>query len=276
MNIKIVADSGSNLYTFPGVDFVSVPLKILAGDKEYVDDIHLNTTQMVEELAAYKGRSGTSCPNVGEWLEAFGDGEAIFTIAITKALSGSHNAAVQAKQVYQEQHPDRKVCNLDTLSAGPEMVLIAEKIRELAGQGLSFEDIQQQVEAYMQKTHLLFMLESVENLAKNGRVSPLVAKAVGFLNIRIVATASSEGTISQLHKARGEKKGLDILVKEMKARGYCGGKVRIANSSNPQAAGTLKGMLESEFPQADVTIAPCGGLCSYYAENGGLMVGFES
>lgn len=272
---KIVADSSANLYTLDGADFASVPLKILAGDKEYVDGPELDVDQMVEELGAYKGSSSTSCPNVGDWLDAFGDAEEVFTAAITRNLSGSHNAALQAAQAYQEEHPDRKVCCLDTLTAGPEVVLILEKLRDLCAQELSFQEIQEQIAQYMTHTHLLFMLESLDNLAKNGRVSPLVAKAVGFLNIRIIATASEEGTIQQLHKARGEKRGMETLLKEMKARGFTGGKVRIAHSSNPQAAGILKGLLESEFPGLDISTAPCGGLCSFYAENGGLLVGFE-
>lgn len=275
MNIKIVADSSANLLTFEGVPYASVPLKIVTDEKEYVDDAALDTTVMLEELAAYKGRSGTSCPNVGDWLEAFGDAEYVFAVAITSNLSGCYNASVQAKEVYEEQHPGRKVCTLDSLSTGPEMVMIVEKLKELIDEGLPFEEIEERIREYMKHTHLMFMLESLDNLAKNGRVSPLVAKAVGFLNIRIVGKASEEGTLQQLHKARGEKKGLEVLVKEMHSMGFTGGKVRIAHSSNPQAAGTLKAVLEELFPDVQVEIAPCGALCCFYAEHGGLLVGFE-
>lgn len=275
MNIKIAADSAANLWTLEGADYASVPLKIVTDEREYVDGPQLDTALMMEELAAYKGRSGTSCPNVGDWLEAFGEAEEVFTVAITKNLSGCHNAAVQAKEVYEEAHPGRRVCNLDTLTAGPEEVLIVEKLKELINEGLSFDEIEAKITEYMQHTHLGFMLESLDNLAKNGRVSPLIAKAVGFLNIRIVGKASDEGTLQQLHKCRGEKKGMEALVKEMKSMGYAGGKVRIAHSSNPQAAGALKGILAEEYPAADIRIDPCGGLCCFYAENGGLLVGFE-
>lgn len=275
MNMKICADSSANMLTFEGVPYESVPLKIVTDEKEYVDDANLDTDLMMEELAAYKGRSGSSCPNVGEWLEAFGDAEGVFTVAMTSNLSGCFNASVQAREVYEEQHPDRKVCNLDSLSTGPEMMLIVEKLKELMDLGLSFEEIEAQIRAYQHKTHLLFMLESLDNLAKNGRVSPLIAKAVGFLNIRIVAKASDEGTIQQAHKARGEKKGMETLLKEMKAMGFMGGKVRIAHSCNPQAAGTLKALIEETAPDAQVQIVPCGGLCCFYAEHGGVLVGFE-
>lgn len=275
MNIKIVADSSANLPAFSGIAYASVPLKIVTDEKEYVDDANLNTEEMLRELEAYKGRSGTSCPSVGDWLEAFGDAEYVFTIAITSNLSGSHNAAVQAKEVYEEKHPGRRVCCLDSLSTGPEMVLIAEKIRELAEQGLDFDTIEARVREYMQKTHLLFCLESMENLAKNGRVSKVVAKAAGILGIRVLGKASDVGTLQQLHKCRGEKKALEATLEEMENHGFTGGKVRIAHGLNEAAAEALLRLIRSAHPDIEATIVPLGGLCCFYAERGGFMIGFE-
>lgn len=275
MNMKIVADSSSNLHPLAGENVAVVPLKIVTDQREFADDTALNTADMLEYIEGYKGRSGTSCPNVGEWLEAFGDAEEIFTVAITSNLSGCHNAAQQAANVYLEQHPERKVCCLDTLSTGPEMALIVEKLQELMAQGLAFAQIEEQIREYMRQTHLLFVLKSVENLAKNGRVSPLIAKAVGFLNIHIVGMASAEGTLQQMHKARGEAKGLRTLVSEMEKQGYCGGKVRITHCFNEGAAWELRELIRTIAPDADITIAPSGGLCCYYAERGSVMVGFE-
>ena len=275
MNIKIVADSSANLFSLPGTDYASVPMKIVTDEKEFVDDGHLDSAEMMAYLEKDKGRSGSSCPNVHDWLEAFGEGENIFTLAISRSMSGSHNSALQAKEVYEEEHPDRKVCCLDTLTAGPEMLLIIEKIQELAAQGLSFLEMKVKLKAYMNTTHMNFMLSSVKNLAKNGRVNPLIAKAVGILNIHIVGQASDSGTFQQEHKCRGEKKGLDALYALMKKNGYKGGKVRINHSFNESAALALKNMVLQEYPEADIAVAPTAGLCSYYAEQGGLMVGLE-
>ena len=275
MNVKIVADSSANLPKLSGVDYASVPLKIVTDEKEYVDDETLDTAVMVAELEAYKGRSGTSCPNVGEWLEAFGDAENVFTIAITSNLSGCHNAAVQAKTVYEEQHPGRRVCCLDSLSTGPEMVLIAENLVELIDAGLDFDAIEAQIREYMKKTHLLFSLESLDNLAKNGRVSKVVAKAAGILGIRIVGKASDVGTLQQMHKCRGEKKALQTILEEMEKHGFTGGKVRIAHGLNENGAKNLLELIRSAYPNIEATIVPFTGLCCFYAERGGVMVGFE-
>ena len=275
MNIKIVADSSSNLFSLDGIAYESVPLKLVTDQKEFVDDENLDCAAMMDYLGSYKGRSGSSCPNVGEWLEAFGDTQYVFTLAISKAMSGSHNSALQAKEAYEEEHPDRKVCCLDTLTTGPELILVAEKIRQLAGENLSFPELERQVKAYLASTRMAFMLSSVDNLAKNGRVSPLIAKAVGFLNIRIVGRASDEGTFQQEHKCRGEKKGVTVLYNLLKENNYAGGKVHINHVFNEGAALALRELILADYPHADIAVTPTTGLCSFYAEKGGIMVGFE-
>ncbi len=275
MNYKIICDSSSNLRP-AAAHLATVPLKIVTDKKEYTDDETLDVASMLLELESYKGRSGTSCPNVADWLEAFGEAQWVFAVAITSNLSGSYNAAVQAKQAYEEEHPDRRVCCLDTLSTGGEMVLIQEKLEQLIAQGLSFDEVEAAIREYMHHTHLGFMLERMDNLAKNGRVSPIVAKACGILNIRIVGCASDVGTLQPDHKCRGTKKALETIVKDMVEKGYQGGKVILDHVYNPDAAQALKEKILAQFPDADVRIGLCGGLCCFYAEQGGLLVGYES
>lgn len=275
MTYKIVVDSSANLRAFSDVPFASVPLKIVTDQREFSDDASLDTEQMLTYLEEYKGRSGTSCPNVGDWLEAFGDAERIFVVAITSNLSGCYNAAVQAKQVYEQTYPDRKVCALDTLSTGPEMMLIAEKLRQLIVEGLEFAEIEIRIREYMTHTHLLFCLESLNNLARNGRVSALVAKAVGILGIRIVGKASDVGTLQSMYKCRGQAKGLRTVATELKAMGYRGGKIRIAHCRNEEGANHLAALIWADFPDCDLQIGQCAGLCCFYAERGGILLGFE-
>lgn len=276
MKFKIVSDSSSNIFSFPGVSFASVPLKINTAEAEYVDDENLDLANMVRQLQEYKGKSGTSCPNVNDWIEAFGDAEYVFAVTITSNLSGSCASALQAKAIYEENHPGAKVFVVDTLSTGPEMRLIMERIREWIDEKLPFEQIKEKIKEYQKRTHLLFSLESLTNLARNGRVSPAVAKIAGVLGIRVVGCASEVGTLQQLHKCRGEKKALETLFQEMKDRGFIGGRTRIAHCFNPEAAAKLKEAILRAFPKCDIHIEPATALCSFYAEQGGLLVGFES
>lgn len=276
MTYKIVSDSASNVLQFTGAPFASVPLKIITTQAEFTDDANLNVASMVEQVKNTKGKSGTSCPNIYEWIKAFGDADCVFAVTITSNLSGSCAAAKQAAEEYCQKKPGAKAYVIDTLSAGPEMRLIIEQLAAWIGEGLSFEEICEAVKAYMKRTHLLFSLESLTNLARNGRVNPAVAKIAGVLGIRIVGAASEVGTLQQLHKCRGEKKALETIVEEMTGRGFAGGKVRIAHCLNLQAAEDLKARICSAFPESNVELEQTTGLCSFYAELGGLMIGFES
>lgn len=187
MKKRIVSDSGVNIRTLDRrTDFVTVPLKISTDEKEFVDDINLDVQEMVLYMKNYKGRSGTACPSVTDWLEAFGDAEEIICFTITSELSGSYNAACIAKDDYEAEHPERHVFIVDTLSAGPEMLLLIEKTAELITQQAEFDVICDTLVKYKQQTGLMFSLESLKNLANNGRVSSMVAKFADVLGIHVV------------------------------------------------------------------------------------------
>ncbi|MBR4072333.1 MAG: DegV family protein [Clostridia bacterium] len=275
MNFKIVTDSSSDILELNGVDFESAPLKIITAKKEYVDDKNLDVDSMVNELLNYKGKSSTSCPNREDWLDAFGDAENIFCITITGTLSGSYNSAVMAKAAYTEKFPNRNVFVFNTLTAGPEIALIIEKTAELISMGKSFDEIQKEIIEYSENTGLIFMLESMKNLANNGRVSPITAKMAGLLGIRVVGKASERGDLEPISKCRGEGKALEVMAEYIKKSGFKNGKIRIAHCLNENAANVLKELLEKEHPNTDIKIYPSRGLCSYYAEKGGMLVGFE-
>ncbi len=275
MSIKIVADSSADTLMLEGVSFGYAPLKILTEQKEYVDDAVLDVVDMTKELSRYSGKSSTACPGVGDWLAAFGEAERVFCVTITSNLSGSYNAACIAAKDYEEQHPGRRVFVLDSLSAGPELRLILEKLREFVRADMPYEDIVTAITAYKETTGLLFMLESMKNLANNGRVNPIVAKAAGFLGIRAVGKASDIGTLELLNKCRGEEKALQSMVENMKKLGYAGGRVRISHCSNESAAHALANKILARFGTSQIEIYPARGLCSFYAEQGGLLVGFE-
>lgn len=272
-NIKIVVDSSADLIRLEGADFASAPLKIVAGEKVYVDNEDIDACAFAEEMFRYNGESSTSCPNVTDWLSAFGDAEEIICMTITSNLSGTYNTACLAKRIYEEDHPDRRVEVIDTLSAGPEITLMAEKARDLIAEGKSLDEVVAAIRGY--KTELLFMLESMKNLANNGRVGKLAAKAAGLLGIRAVGRASDEGTLELLAKCRGGVRAIDTIVSYMKEYGFKGGCARIAHCLNENAARTLSEKIKKEFPKAKVIIGECRALCSFYAERGGMLVGFE-
>ena len=230
---------------------------------------------MATTLRTYKGKTSTSCPNIGDWLEAYEGADEIYAITITGTLSGSCNAAQLAAEEYQAEHPGAQVFVLDSLSTGAESRLLVERLAALIKAGKPFDTVCEEIRAYHEHTHLLFALESLANLARNGRVKPAVAAVARMLNIRVIGKASDVGELEVLCKTRGEHGALERLVLELKGHGYTDGKVIIAHCGNPAAAERLKHMVKAVFDGAKVDISECGGLCSYYAELGGLLVGYE-
>ena len=275
MNLKLITDSSANLRKLDGIPFSVTPLKIITAEKEYIDDETTDAAEMTADLAAYKGRSSTSCPNATDWAEAFGNAENIICITITSTLSGSYASALAAKSAILEQFPTRNIYVLDSGSTGPEMQLLLEKAKELSQNTQDFSEICKKLEEYKEKTELLFVLSSMKNLANNGRVSHTAAKLAGLLGIRAIGRASEQGDLQLLTKSRGEKKALQFVLDFMQQAGYRGGKVRIAHCLNEDAASSLRQMLQHTYRESSVEILPCTALCSFYAESGGLLIGFE-
>ena len=273
--MKIVADSSANLNTTADRSIVSVPLTLRTDEREFVDNEALDIKEMTDYLASYKGKSGSACPSSQDWVDAFGDAEEIYAIAITSNLSGSFNSLRIAKEEYEEEYPDRKVCIIDSLSAGPELKLVVEKIQEMKAAGKTFEEVSEAIAEYQNHTHLIFCLKSLNNLANNGRVNPAVAKIAGVLNIHVVGIAN-EGVLDQREKARGAKKALVAIDSLMKEFNYNGGKVIIDHCFNEKDANAVKEHILATYPNADVRLAETRGLCSFYAEVGGLMIGVEA
>lgn len=275
MRYKIIADSSADLMALDNCNYSSVPLKIITDQKEYIDDNALNVEGMITDLAAYSGRSRSSCPNVQDWKASFEDYDGVFCVTITSNLSGSCNSANLALNDYLAEAPEKKGLVIDTLSAGPEITLIIEKLRDLINQNIDFEEIKAKINEYKSKTHLIFSLESLRNLANNGRCSQAAATFAGLLGIRAIGKASLQGTLELTDKVRGSKKALATVFKNMLQTGYEGGKVRIHHCLNSEAALALKGMIKEKFPNASVLVEKTRGLCSFYAESGGLLIGFE-
>lgn len=276
MKYRIVSDSSSNLYHLHDISYTSVPLKVLTDNKEYIDNASLNPLDMLEDFKDYKGKSSTSCPNANEWLEAFGDGEIVFAITITSGLSGSFNAAMIAKKQYEEMYPERRVYVIDSLSTGPQMYLIIHKLAQLMKEEKDYIEIRNTIIDYTNKTHLMFSLSSLDNFARNGRISPALAKSASIFGIRVVGQASYEGKLEPIGFCRGQKKALKRLLQEMKSAGFKGGKVIISHTDNEKGALELAHLLREEFNNLSIKIMANGALCSYYAETGGILVGFES
>ena len=279
MKWKIIADSGCDYRTYesaaPDTSFVSVPLTIQIGETIYTDDAKLDTDKMMEDMYATTTASKSACPSPDDYMKAFEGADNIIVVTITGTLSGSHNSAQVAKKLYLEDHPATNIHVIDSLSAGGEVDLLVRKLHQLIAQDLDFDQVVEVITKYQEKTKLIFVLAKVDNLVKNGRLNKIIGTVVGLLNIRMVGQASDTGTLELLHKARGQKKAISTTFGEMLKAGYKGGHITIAHRRNEKFVEQLSALVHEKFANADIEVLPTSGLCSFYAEEGGLLIGYE-
>lgn len=272
---KLIVDSSSNMVNDPAHNVEVVPLTISFGGKDYIDDQNLNIQEFLSDMNKNQVAGKTTCPSIQAWLDALEGTEKAIIVTMTSGMSGTFSSALQAKNMYEEKHPSSQIIVVDSRSAGPELTIVLHGIEKMIQGDIRFVDLEEEIAEFRMHTHLLFILQSLHNLSLNGRVSPTVAKIAGLLKINLIGTASKDGKLEPLTKARGMKKAMRELLKYMKDDNYHGGEVIIDHCENEKDAETIKEKLQAEYPDAQITIRPMHGLCSFYAEEGGLMIGFN-
>ena len=277
MSWRIVCDSSCEIRTMdcrtPGVSFGLVPFKIRVGAREFVDLPTLSVRQMMQAMTDYKGGSATACPSPEEWAEQFLQADNIIAITISHNLSGSYNAAQSAREMVLDEYPDKNIFLLDTLSCAGALAEAAALADRLIGAGAGFEEVCRALTAHNDAGHILFALASFDNLAKAGRVSRVVGFIAGALNMRVLGRRTPDGKIDFFYKTRGETRVLAKILEQMDADGFdASHTVRISHCGNEKAAALLEHGIRAKWPQAEVAVTPCAGLCSFYAQDQGLIL----
>lgn len=287
MSWAIVADSSCNLRSIEASDesanYVTVPLVIHVGGVDYVDDENLDVHELNHIIAEEPEASSSSCPSAGVWAEQFRKYDNVIAITISASLSGSYEAATMARNIvldeYAREHEGvisgKNIHLVDSRAAGGKLeVLVTSLSRYLSNSEPTFDEAVAFIDNMEKKSQVLFSLSSYENLTKNGRMPRLAGTLASRLNIRVLGTASQEGTIKIVGPARGEKKMAKKIIASMEADGFSGGLVYIDHVENEPAALQLKQTILERWPESEIHILPCGALCSYYAENQGLIIGY--
>lgn len=278
MEWKIVTDTGSNIREIENlpedVEFDIIPLILHLDNKDYVDTKDIDTKELVKEVSK-SSKSSSACPAPGVYAETFQGADNVICFTISSELSGSYNSAELGRNIALEENSDANIHVFDTKSAGGEMDLLVQKALEFVKDGKEFQDVVQGLNTYHQNTYVGYMLKSIENLVKNGRVNKVIGGLVGLLNINVIGVRSEEGTIEMSNRARGEKRALKTFMKDLDENGFNGNVLEIGHVNNEPLAEKFAKMMTDKFPNTVVNIRPTSGLCSFYAEDGGLIVGYE-
>ena len=277
MSYKIIVDSCGELFDDMKADgrFQSVPLELEVDGYHVVDDESFDQLEFIRRVKESRHSPKSSCPSPQRYVEAYlGEAEHVYVVTLSGKLSGSYNSAELAKKLYLEEHRAKKIHVFDSCSASIGETLIAEKIQESEEAGKSFEEVVAETEKYIKDQQTFFVLETLETLRKNGRLSNLKAWVAGALNIKPVMGATPEGTICQLGQARGMTKALDYMVNEIvKRTKECEKKIlSIAHCNCPERAKQVKEKLEKLAKFKDIRIVDTAGVSTMYANNGGVIV----
>lgn len=279
MEWKIVVDTACDFREIPNkaenVTYERVPFSLQIEDKVFVDTLDLDIDKMMEEMYASSEPARSACPSPEAYLAAYRGAKNVIVLTLTGGMSGSYNSAIIGEKMLKEENKDVNIHIIDTLSAGGENDLYLLKINELIKEGLSFDEVVSEMKKYQENSKLIFVLEKVDNLVKNGRLNKLAAAVVGLLNMRMVGEASDEGTLHLLHKVRGEKKAVSTVVDEMIKAGYKGGRVVVTHRNNEDICKKIQDKLREKFSNIEFMIVPTSGICSFYGEEGGMLLGYE-
>lgn len=279
MSYKVIVDSccdltASQLLQGP---FLRAPLTISLSGEDIVDDETFDQTHLLLLMAECPEAPKTACPSPAAYLEAFAeaDSDDIYVVTLSAHLSGSHNAAVQAQTIWLEEHPNAHVHVFNSCSAAAGEVAVALKIAQEAETGAGFHHVVAQVDAFISQLHTYFVLENLDHLRKNGRLTGLAAMITETLRIKLLMGGTREGQIKKVGQALSVKQALSRMVELMaKDPGHIGKSLYLVHCNNPERAFYVRELALKACKFKEVLISDARGVTTVYANNGGVVAAY--
>lgn len=277
MRYKIVIDSCGELLNEWKDDerFESVPLTLMVGADQIIDDETFDQLSFLKKVADYPECPKSACPSPERYMKAYDcEAEHIYAVTLSSELSGSYNSALLGKNLLLEDHPEKKIHVFNSCSASIGQTLIAAKIQECEEAGMSFEEVVFTVDRYIEGQHTFFVLENLDTLRKNGRLSKVKALVASALKIKPVMGSTDEGSICQLDQARGMNRAMIKMVEQVIAKtpDSADKVLAISHCNCPARAQVLKEAFEERMKLAKIIVLDTAGVSSMYANDGGVIV----
>ena len=278
MSFHIVCDSCTDLTEedLKKGCYILVPLTLLVDGEEIIDDETFDQADFLAKVAASKESVKSACPAPESYMEAYSKADDIYVVTLSAELSGSYNSAVLGKNLYEEENGTKNIHVVNSRGAATTQVLIARKLNEYASQGMPFEEVVDKIEEYTTSLRTYFVLETLEVLRKNGRLSRLSATIAGALNIKPVMIGTRDGVIQKAAQARGMKKALAKMVEHMGSEGrdLTRRQFVISHCNCYERAVYVKELIKKHLHAEDVDIVDTKGVSSLYACDGGIIVSY--
>lgn len=278
MSFKIIVDSCCDLTPAQLREgcFISVPLTIHVGNQAIVDDACIDRGALLHAMHQCPTAPHTSCPSPAQYLDAFDCGaDELYVVTLSALLSGSHNAAAQARNLWLEEHPEANVHIFNSCSASAGEVLVALKIQELAQAGMDFTTVVAQVSRYIEEMNTLFVLENLDNLRKNGRLSRMQSLVTSTLRIKLLLGSTPEGEICKRGQAMSVKQALGKMAGLMAADPtHAGKRLSIVHCNCLERAYHLRELALRQCQFSEILISETGGISTVYANDGGVVAAY--
>ena len=278
MSFHIVCDSCTDLTEedLKKGCYTLVPLTLLVDGEEIIDDETFDQADFLAKVAASKEAVKSACPAPESYMEAYSKADDIYVVTFSAELSGSYNSAVLGKNLYEEENGTKNIHVVNSRGAATTQVLIARKLNEYASQGMPFEEVVDKIEEYTTSLRTYFVLETLEVLRKNGRLSRLSATIAGALNIKPVMIGTRDGVIQKAAQARGMKKALAKMVEHMGSEGrdLTRRQFVISHCNCYERAVYVKELIKKHLHAEDIDIVDTKGVSSLYACDGGIIVSY--
>ena len=278
MSFKIIVDSCCDLTPAQLREecFVKVPLTIRVGGHTIVDDDTFDQGELLWRMKECETAPQSACPSPMQYLEAFDCGaDDLYVVTLSALLSGSHNAAAQARSIWLEDHPGANVHIFNSCSASAGEVLVALKIQELAQSGMDFTTVVDQVSRYINEMQTYFVLETLDNLRKAGRLTRVQSIVTGALHIKLLMGATPEGEICKKGQAMSVKQALNKMVALMADDlKHVGKRLSIVHCNCLERAFYVKELAMKQCRFDEILVSDTGGIATMYANDGGIVVAY--
>lgn len=279
MSFKIIVDSCCDLTAAQLLQgpFLRVPLTISLGGEDIVDNDTFDQTHLLLLMRENNLPPKTSCPSPAQYLDAFEAAQAddLYIVTLSALLSGSHNAAAQARAIWMEEHPAARIHVFNSCSAAAGEVAVALKLQELAQSGLDFNSVVDQASRYISSMTTYFVLEDLDHLRKNGRLTGALSLVTEALRIKLLMGATPEGEIKKVGQALSVKQALSRMVSLMAADpGHVGRTLSIVHCNNPGRAFYVRDLVQKSCQFRNLFISDARGVTTVYANDGGVVVAF--
>lgn len=277
MTYRLICDSCTDLppEVLQDPHITKVPLSIQVGAETVVDDESFRQKELLQKMRAWPDAPKTACPSPSTYLERLIEDGDNYIVTLSAALSGSYNAAAQALAIYREEGGRANVHVFNSRSAVSGQAQIALLVMELAGGGMSFDQVVERVEAYISRMKTLFVLENLDNLRKNGRLTKMQSLITGALRVKLLCGATREGEIEKLGQGLSIRQTLARMVSRMaEDADHVGRRLIITHCNCPERAEHVRELVQKRCRFGEILITAAGGIATVYAEDGGIVAAY--